>query len=206
MNLKNTMKNLTLLILATLMLALGSNAFAAKEVFERTKIHVNVGTLGEIDTPTLTLAIAVAAGNSLEQAMDERTGTVTATVETAQTMYEITSESGGGLEGAKSSEAYFVRCDRTTMSSAQTREHILLARQAGVPLVVFLDVDGFADSGEIELCARMVYELLHQAGYTESNSGVVGGSIKSALAGEKDGLLALLDLIDTLDRCMGDSR
>jgi elongation factor Tu len=197
------MKNLTLLMLATITLAFGSNAFAAKEVFERTKIHVNVGSLGETDTPTLTLAIALAAGNPLEKAMDERTGTVTATIETERRNYEITTVSGGGLEEAKPSEAFFVRCDRTTMSAAQTREHILLARQVGVPVVVFLDVDGFANSNEVEISVLMFHELFHNIGYTESNSGVVAGSIKSALAGEKDGLVALVELIDTLDRCMG---
>jgi len=196
------MKNLTLSILALLTLAIGPNAFAAKEVFQRTKPHVNVGTLGETETPSLTLAIASAAGNSLENVVDERTGAVKATVETEQYDYEITSEFGGGLKGAKPSEAYFVRCDRTTMSTAQTREHILLARQVGVPAMVFIDVDGFADAEEVEACAVKVHELLHSVGFSTADSGVVIGSVKSAMAGERNGLMALVDLFDTLDRCM----
>jgi len=214
------MKNLTLLILATLTLALGSNAFAAKSTFERTKPHLNVGTLGETDTSSLTLALAVAAGNPLEKAIDDLTGTVTATVETESFIYVISSDSFEVVETeaseayfvkvdtsttteAKPSEAYFVRCDRSTMTSAQTREHILLARQVDVPVVVFLDLDGFADSREVEACAALVQEVLSEAGYSKSNSGIVAGSVGSALAGEKDGLMALVDLLDELDRCMG---
>jgi elongation factor Tu len=197
------MKKLTLLLLVTLACSLGSTAFAAKEVFERTKPHVNVGTLGEVDFPSLTLALALAVGNPLDQVIDARTGTVTATVESAACNYEITADNNEGSTPAQAKDAYFVRCDRSTMSSARTREDILLARQAAVPVVVFLDIDDFSNLREVESCARRIQEMLSEAGYDPSNSGMVAGSIRSALANEKEGLLALIELMDTLDRCAG---
>jgi len=120
-------------------------------------------------------------------------------------LYEKVVDAGSGeaLAGTTAKEAYFVKVDSETTTQSQTREHILLARQVGVPAVVFVNVDGFKDAGEVEQTSTMIHELLHAVGYSEVDSAVVIGSVEAALAGERAGLIALIDLMDALDRCVG---
>jgi len=163
----------------------------AKETFKRDKPHLNVGTIGHVDhgKTTLTAAITyVLSQDGLAQKMDydaidaapeEKERGIT--INTAHVEYETANR-------------HYAHVD---CPMPQTREHILLARQVGVPkIVVFMNkVDLVDDEEMLELVEMEVRELLDQYDFDGENAKVIQGSALKALEGDPDAMQAIRDLM-----------
>ena len=198
----------------------------AKEQFQRTKPHVNVGTIGHIDHGKSTLTAAMVEvqakkglATPISYADITKGGTVrdeTKTVTIAVSHVEYQSDKRhyahvdcpghadyvkNMITGAAQMDGAILVVDASEGPMPQTREHILLARQVGVPaIVVFLNkVDLVDDKELLELVEMEVRDLLTKYQFPGDKTPVIRGSAKSALAGEAEGAKSIQELLDAVD-------
>ena len=196
----------------------------AKQKFERTKPHVNIGTIGHVDhgKTTLTAAITtVLANKGLAQAKDY--GAIDAapeerergiTINTAHVEYETATRHYAHVDcpghadyvknmitGAAQMDGGILVIAATDGPMAQTREHILLSRQVGVPrLVVFLNKCDMVDDEELlELVEMEVRELLSEYEFPGDDIPVVRGSALKALEGDPEWVAKVEELMEYVD-------
>jgi len=196
----------------------------AKEKFDRSKPHVNIGTIGHVDhgKTTLTAAIstvlAKASGGevkdyaSIDSAPEEKERGIT--INTAHVEYETENRHYAHVDcpghadyvknmvtGAAQMDGAILVCAATDGPMPQTREHILLARQVGVPnIVVFMNKADLVDDEEmLELVEMEVRELLSSYDYDGDNASVIIGSALKALEGDAAGEKQILDLMAAVD-------
>jgi len=198
----------------------------AKEKFERTKPHVNIGTIGHIDhgKTTLTAAItkgaeqaqpegAVPAFDSIDNAPEERERGITIAVshveyETANRHYAHMDCPGHAdyiknmITGAAQMDGAILVVAATDGPMPQTREHILLARQVGVPaVVVFLNkCDMVEDAELLELVELEVRELLKSYQFPGDTIPVIKGSALQALNGDAKWEKTIDELMEAVDK------
>ncbi len=198
-------------------------------VFDRSKVHMNVGTIGHVDhgKTTLTAAIctyAAKSGNakvrdyaSIDAAPEEKARGIT--INTAHVEYETAKRHYAHVDcpghadyvknmitGAAQMDAAILVCAATDGPMPQTREHILLARQVGVPkIVVFLNkCDMVDDADMIELVEEEIRELLTKNGFDGANAPIIKGSALKALEGNPEYEAKIQELLDTLDNYLED--
>ena len=196
----------------------------AKEKFKRTKPHVNIGTIGHVDhgKTTLTAAITtVLSKKGLAQAKDygqidaapeERERGIT--INTAHVEYETEKRHYAHVDcpghadyvknmitGAAQMDGSILVIAATDGPMAQTREHILLARQVGVPyIVVFLNKCDMVDDEElIDLVEMETRELLSEYGFPGDDIPVIRGSALGALNGDPKWVAKVEELMNTVD-------
>jgi len=198
----------------------------AKETFNRTKPHVNVGTIGHIDHGKTTLTTAILKVQSdkglaqfksykeIAKGGTVRDETKTVTIAVAHVEYESDNRHYAHVDcpghadfvknmitGAAQMDGAILVVSAADGPMPQTREHILLARQVGVPkIVVFLNkVDLLDDEELLELVEIEVRDLLSKYQYDGDNAVVVRGSALQALEGKPEGLQSIQDLMDAID-------
>jgi len=197
----------------------------AKETFERTKPHVNVGTMGHIDhgKTTLTAAITKVLGDNVEgsaatafedidKAPEERERGITINVshveyETENRHYAHVDMPGHAdyiknmITGAAQVDGAILVVAATDGPMSQTREHLLLARQVGVPkiIVALNKVDMVDDEELIELVEMEVRELLDKYEFPGDDTPVVQVSALKALEGDADAAAQVLELMTQVD-------
>ncbi|MDH2433879.1 elongation factor Tu [Pokkaliibacter sp. MBI-7] len=199
----------------------------AKEKFERSKPHVNVGTIGHVDhgKTTLTAALtkvcaetwggSVKAFDQIDAAPEERARGIT--ISTAHVEYQSTVRHYAHVDcpghadyvknmitGAAQMDGAILVCSAADGPMPQTREHILLSRQVGVPyIVVFLNKADMVDDAELlELVEMEVRDLLSTYDFPGDDTPIVIGSALMALNGQDDnemGVTAVRKLVETLD-------
>ncbi|KXU35308.1 elongation factor Tu [Cephaloticoccus capnophilus] len=199
----------------------------AKGTFERTKPHVNVGTIGHVDhgkTTTTTAILAVQARKGLAEVKTyadiAKGGTVRdaskiVTISVAHVEYETANRHYAHVDcpghadfvknmitGAAQMDGAILVVSAADGPMPQTREHILLARQVGVPkLVVFLNkVDLIDDPELLELVEMEIRELLSKYQFDGDNAVIVRGSATAALEGTPEGEAAISALMDAIDK------
>ena len=198
----------------------------SKEKFTRNKPHVNVGTIGHVDHGKTTLTAALTkvgaerfggsfkAYDQIDAAPEERARGIT--IATAHVEYESPSRHYAHVDcpghadyvknmitGAAQMDGAILVCSAADGPMPQTREHILLARQVGVPyIVVFLNKADMVDDAElIELVEMEVRELLSKYDFPGDDTPIVKGSALKALEGDQSeiGVPAIIALVDALD-------
>ena len=198
----------------------------AKEKFERNKAHVNVGTIGHVDhgKTTLTAAITKVMGekfggdfkayDQIDNAPEERERGIT--IATAHVEYESTDRHYAHVDcpghadyvknmitGAAQMDGAILVVSAADGPMPQTREHILLAKQVGVPkIVVFLNKADQVDDAELqELVEMEIRELLDMYDFPGDDSPIIVGSALKALEGDASdiGVPAVQKLIEALD-------
>ena len=196
----------------------------AKQKFERTKPHVNIGTIGHVDhgKTTLTAAITKVLSerggadfmdyNMIDKAPEERERGIT--INTAHVEYETEKRHYAHVDcpghadyvknmitGAAQMDGAILVVSAADGPMPQTREHILLARQVGVPaIVVFLNkVDMVDDPELLELVEMEVRELLSQYEFPGDDIPVISGSALKALEGDAEYEKKILELMDAVD-------
>ena len=197
------------------------------EKFERTKPHVNVGTIGHVDHGKTTLTAAIlkvlaakglsASNKNIDQidaAPEERERGIT--IATAHVEYETANRHYAHVDcpghadyvknmitGAAQMDGAILVCAATDGPMPQTREHILLARQVGVPnIVVFLNkCDMVEDQELIDLVEEEIRDLLKKYEFDGDNIKIIRGSALKALENPNDDAAAqpIMDLMDALD-------
>jgi elongation factor Tu len=198
----------------------------AKEQFQRTKPHVNVGTIGHIDHGKSTLTAAMVhtqAGKGLATPISyadiTKGGTVrdeTKTVTIAVSHVEYQSDKRhyahidcpghadfvkNMITGAAQMDGAILVVDASEGPMPQTREHILLARQVGVPaMVVFLNKVDLVDDPELlDLVEMEVRDLLTKYQFPGDKTPVIRGSAKKAMANDPEGQKSIQALLDAID-------
>lgn len=198
----------------------------AKASFERTKPHVNVGTIGHIDhgkTTTTASILAVQARKGLAEVKaysdiakggTVRDATKTVTIAVAHVEYETTKRHYAHVDcpghadfvknmitGAAQMDGAILVVSAADGPMPQTKEHVLLARQVGVPkLVVFLNkVDLIDDPDLLELVEEEIRDLLTKYQFDGKNAKIVRGSATAALEGTPEGEKAIGELMDAID-------
>src|SRR3954467_9184665 len=198
----------------------------AKEQFQRTKPHVNVGTIGHIDHGKSTLTAAIVHTQSgkglatpISYADITKGGTVrdeTKTVTIAVSHVEYQSDKRhyahidcpghadfvkNMITGAAQMDGAILVVDASEGPMPQTREHILLARQVGVPaVVVFLNKCDLVDDPELlDLVEMEVRDLLNKYQFPGDKTPIIRGSAKKAMNNEPDGQKAIQQLLDAID-------
>ncbi|GJM33828.1 MAG: elongation factor Tu [Saprospiraceae bacterium] len=196
----------------------------AKETFQRTKPHLNIGTIGHVDhgKTTLTAAITNVLASqglaekkdydSIDAAPEEKERGIT--INTAHVEYETANRHYAHVDcpghadyvknmvtGAAQMDGAILVVAATDGPMPQTREHILLARQVGVPkIVVFMNkVDLVDDEEMLELVEMEVRELLDQYEFGGDDAAVIQGSALKALEGDADAIQKIQDLMDAVD-------
>ena len=196
----------------------------AKEKFERTKPHVNIGTIGHVDhgKTTLTAAITtvlakkglseVKSFDQIDNAPEEKERGIT--INTAHVEYETANRHYAHVDcpghadyvknmvtGAAQMDGAIIVVAATDGPMPQTREHILLARQVNVPrLVVFMNkCDQVDDEEMLELVEMDMRDLLSQYDYDGDNTPVIRGSALGALEGDPKWVEKVMDLMDAVD-------
>jgi elongation factor Tu len=189
--------------------------------FERNKVHVNVGTIGHVDhgKTTLTAALAGEVMGEIDKAPEEKERGIT--INTAHVEYESEKRHYAHVDcpghkdyiknmitGAAQMDGAILVVSANDGPMPQTKEHILLARQVGVPrIVVFLNkVDMVDDEELLELVEMDVRELLSAQGFDGDNAPVIKGSALKALEGDTSeiGKPAVQELLDALDSFIDD--
>lgn len=187
--------------------------------FERTKPHVNIGTIGHVDhgKTSLTAAITKYFGvfveyGAIDKAPEEKERGIT--INTAHVEYESETRHYGHVDcpghadyvknmitGAAQMDGAILVVSAADGPMPQTREHILLARQVGVPaMVVFLNkVDMVDDAELVELVEMEVREILSKNGFDGDNIPFIKGSALAALEGKPEGEAAIRELIAAVD-------
>ena len=197
----------------------------AKQKFDRSKPHVNVGTIGHVDhgKTTLTAAItkvlnerngsgAFVAYDQIDNAPEERERGIT--IATAHVEYETDKRHYAHVDcpghadyiknmitGAAQMDGAILVVSAADGPMPQTREHILLARQVGVPsIVVFLNKADMVDDPELlELVELEVRELLSEYEFPGDDIPVIAGSALNALNGDPEAAAKILELMDAVD-------
>ncbi len=198
----------------------------SKEKFERSKPHVNVGTIGHVDhgKTTLTAALTVVQGkkfggetrafDQIDNAPEEKARGIT--IATSHVEYESENRHYAHVDcpghadyvknmitGAAQMDGAILVCSAADGPMPQTREHILLARQVGVPyIVVFMNKADMVDDEELlELVEMEVRELLDMYEFPGDDTPIIHGSALKALEGDEGpiGAEAIAKLIDALD-------
>ena len=202
----------------------------AKEQFQRTKPHVNVGTIGHVDHGKSTLTAAIVHVQSkkgmatpISYAAITKGGTVrddtkTVTIAVSHVEYESAKRHYAHVDcpghadyiknmitGAAQMDGACLVVSAADGPMPQTREHILLARQVGVPsIVVFLNKVDLADADLLELIEMEIRDLLTKYGFPGEKTPIVRGSATAAMAGTPEGEKAIQDLLDALDSFVPD--
>ena len=195
----------------------------AKESFQRTKPHVNVGTIGHVDHGKTSLTAAITkvlaekgqaefkAYDQIDGAPEERERGIT--ISTAHVEYETEKRHYAHVDcpghadyvknmitGAAQMDGAILVCSAADGPMPQTREHILLARQVGVPyIVVFMNKMDLADPELAELVEMEIRELLSSYDFPGDDLPIVKGSAVKALEGDPDATAAILELMDAVD-------
>jgi elongation factor Tu len=198
----------------------------AKEKFERTKVHVNVGTIGHVDhgkttlTAALTKVCAEAYGgemrdfDQIDNAPEEKERGIT--IATSHVEYDSPNRHYAHVDcpghadyvknmitGAAQMDGAILVCSAADGPMPQTREHILLSRQVGVPyIVVFMNKADMVDDEELlELVEMEIRELLDQYEFPGDDTPIIIGSALKALEGDQSdiGAPAVQKLVETLD-------
>jgi elongation factor Tu len=196
----------------------------AKETFKREKPHVNIGTIGHVDhgKTTLTAAITTILSNrglaekkgydEIDAAPEEKERGIT--INTAHVEYQTANRHYAHVDcpghadyvknmitGAAQMDGAILVVAATDGPMPQTKEHILLARQVGVPrIVVFMNkVDLVEDPELLELVELEIRELLSKYEYDGDNTPIIQGSATGALAGEEKWVKAVDDLMEAVD-------
>ncbi|HMQ77652.1 MAG TPA: elongation factor Tu [Flavobacteriales bacterium] len=196
----------------------------AKETFQRTKPHVNIGTIGHVDHGKTTLTAAITSVladkglsekrsfDSIDNAPEEKERGIT--INTAHVEYQTANRHYAHVDcpghadyvknmvtGAAQMDGAILVVAATDGPMPQTREHILLGRQVGVPkIVVFMNkVDMVDDAELLDLVEMEIRELLSFYEYDGDNTPIIRGSALGALNGEAkwvDTVMALMDAVD----------
>ncbi|WP_313459203.1 elongation factor Tu [Stenotrophomonas sp.] len=198
----------------------------AKGKFERTKPHVNVGTIGHVDhgKTTLTAALTKIGAerfggefkdySAIDAAPEEKARGIT--ISTAHVEYESPTRHYAHVDcpghadyvknmitGAAQMDGAILVCSAADGPMPQTREHILLSRQVGVPyIVVFLNKADMVDDAELlELVEMEVRELLSKYDFPGDDTPIISGSARLALEGDQSdiGVPAVIKLVEALD-------
>ena len=196
----------------------------AKEKFDRSKTHVNIGTIGHVDhgKTTLTAAITTVLGNKglsekkaydqIDAAPEEKARGIT--INTAHIEYQTATRHYAHVDcpghadyvknmitGAAQMDGAILVVAATDGVMPQTREHILLARQVGVPyIVVFLNKCDLVDDPElIDLVEMDVRDILSSYGFPGDDTPIIRGSARQALDGDAEAEKAILELMEQCD-------
>ncbi len=197
----------------------------AKAKFERTKPHVNIGTIGHVDhgKTTLTAAITMVLARknpnievkdyaSIDSAPEEKARGIT--INTAHIEYETDKRHYAHVDcpghadyvknmitGAAQMDGAILVVSAADGAMPQTREHILLSRQVGVPkIVVFLNKADMVDDPElIELVEMEIRELLDEYKFPGDETPIIVGSALKALEGDEEAEAKILELMDAVD-------
>ena len=196
----------------------------AKEKFDRSKVHVNIGTIGHVDHGKTTLTAAITkvlsekgqaefkAYDAIDGAPEEKERGIT--INTAHVEYQTATRHYAHVDcpghadyvknmitGAAQMDGAILVVAATDGPMPQTREHILLARQVGVEnIVVFLNKCDMVDDEElIDLVEMEVRELLSEYGFDGDNAPVIRGSALGALNGEAKWVEKINELMDAVD-------
>ena len=196
----------------------------AKAKFDRSKPHVNIGTIGHVDHGKTTLTAAISAhlagknGNekvdfaNIDKAPEERERGIT--INTAHIEYSTEKRHYAHVDcpghadyvknmitGAAQMDGAILVIAATDGPMAQTREHILLARQVGVPrMVVFMNKCDMVDDAELlDLVEMEIRELLTEYGYDGDNTPIIRGSALKALEGDPEWGAKIDELMDAVD-------
>ena len=196
----------------------------AKEKFDRSLAHMNIGTIGHVDhgKTTLTAAITYVLSkkgyaqfedySAIDKAPEERERGIT--INTAHVEYRTDKRHYAHVDcpghadyvknmitGAAQMDGAILVIAATDGPMAQTREHILLSRQVGVPrMVVFMNKCDMVDDEELlDLVEMEIRELLSEYGYDGDNTPIIRGSALKALEGDPKYEQAILDLMDAVD-------
>ena len=196
----------------------------SKETFKRVKPHVNIGTIGHVDHGKTTLTAAITkvlsekfggsakAFDEIDNAPEERERGIT--IATAHVEYETVARHYAHVDcpghadyvknmitGAAQMDGAIIVVASTDGPMPQTREHILLARQVGVPsLVVFMNkVDMVDDEELLELVEMEVRELLDKYEFPGDDTPVIKGSALGALNGDAKWVATVMELMDAVD-------
>ena len=197
----------------------------AKEKFDRSKPHVNIGTIGHVDHGKTTLTAAItkvlaAKGGAdfvdyanIDKAPEERERGIT--INTAHVEYQTEKRHYAHVDcpghadyvknmitGAAQMDGAILVIAATDGPMAQTREHILLARQVGVPkLVVFMNKCDMVDDEELlDLVEMEIRDLLNEYEFDGDNTPIIRGSALKALEGEEKYVKAIEELMDAVDK------
>ena len=201
----------------------------AKEKFDRSKTHVNIGTIGHVDHGKTTLTAAITnvlaktgmaeakAYDAIDGAPEEKERGIT--INTAHVEYQTATRHYAHVDcpghadyvknmitGAAQMDGAILVVAASDGPMPQTREHILLARQVGVPyIVVFLNKCDMVDDDElIDLVEMEVRELLSEYGFDGDNAPVIRGSALKALEGDEKYVGAINDLMAAVDEFVPD--
>ncbi len=190
----------------------------AREKFDRSKEHVNIGTIGHVDHGKTTLTAAITkefgkfvAYEDIDKAPEERERGIT--INTAHVEYETAKRHYAHVDcpghadyvknmitGAAQMDGAILVVSATDGPMPQTREHILLSRQVGVPkIVVFINKCDQVDDPELlDLVEEEIRDLLAEYGF-DRDCPVIRGSALKALEGDPDSVKAIHDLLDAVD-------
>ena len=201
----------------------------AKEKFDRSKTHVNIGTIGHVDHGKTTLTAAITnvlsktgmaqatAYDQIDGAPEEKERGIT--INTAHVEYQTAGRHYAHVDcpghadyvknmitGAAQMDGAILVVAASDGPMPQTREHILLARQVGVPrIVVFLNKCDMVDDEElVDLVEMEVRELLSEYGFDGDNAPVIRGSALKALEGDEKYVGAIQELMDAVDEYIPD--
>jgi elongation factor Tu len=196
----------------------------SKETFKRDKPHVNVGTIGHVDHGKTTLTAAITSilssrglaeakkYDEIDAAPEEKERGIT--INTAHVEYQTANRHYAHVDcpghadyvknmitGAAQMDGAILVVAATDGPMPQTKEHILLARQVGVPrIVVFMNKVDLVDDPELlELVEMEIRELLSSYGFDGDNTPIIKGSATGALAGEDKWVKAIDELMDAVD-------
>ena len=201
----------------------------AKQKFDRSKPHVNIGTIGHVDHGKTTLTAAITNVLSkkgyadfvdyanIDKAPEERERGIT--INTSHVEYQTDKRHYAHVDcpghadyvknmitGAAQMDGAILVIAATDGPMAQTREHILLSRQVGVPkLIVFLNKCDMVDDEELlELVEMEVRELLNEYGFPGDDTPIIRGSALKALEGDPKAKEAIVELMNTVDEYIPD--
>ena len=201
----------------------------AKERFDRSKVHVNVGTIGHVDHGKTTLTAAITkvlasqggaklmAYDQIDRAPEEKERGIT--INTSHIEYQTATRHYAHVDcpghadyvknmitGAAQMDGAILVVAATDGVMPQTREHILLARQVGVPyVVVFLNKVDLVDDPElVDIVEMEVRELLNEYGFPGDDTPIVRGSARDALDGKADAEKAIIELMEAVDSYIPD--
>ncbi len=196
----------------------------AKEKFDRSKPHVNIGTIGHVDHGKTTLTAAITKRQAekfggefvdyanIDKAPEERERGIT--INTSHVEYQTATRHYAHVDcpghadyvknmitGAAQMDGAILVIAATDGPMAQTREHILLARQVGVPkMVVFMNKCDMVDDEELlELVEMEIRDLLNEYGFDGDNTPIIRGSALKALEGDPKYVEAIDKLMDAVD-------